>query len=194
MITRAYGILNQLKMSLDSVEFDHTVSIAVGLVASCKGKVIVSGMGKAGIIGKKIAATLSSTGTPSLFLHPGEAQHGDLGVIGSGDLLICLSNSGKTREIIEMVKLSKEIGDHKIITITSDKDSPLAKISDVIFLTGGIPEACQFGLVPTSSTIAMMAIGDVLSILTMEQKLFSIEDYGKIHHGGYIGKKARGIL
>ena len=141
---------------------------------------------------KKISATFSSTGTPSIFLHPGEAQHGDLGVIGDGDVIVALSNSGKTREVIETMLLAKNIGNNIIISITSDIESRLANVSDLPISIGKTEEAGPFGLAPTSSTIAMMAVGDVLCVLTMESKNFTKEEYSKRHHGGYIGVKARG--
>lgn len=188
---RAQEIIDREVEAVRSVHLSSSLFHAVSLIKECKGKVVVCGMGKAGIIGKKISATFSSTGTPSIFLHPGEAQHGDLGVLSKDDLLLCLSNSGKTREIIETVELSSSICDIDVITITSDPESKLGKLSDLVLFIGNIPEACKFGLVPTSSTIAMLAMGDVLCLLTMELKGFTKEEYAKRHHGGYIGKKAR---
>lgn len=166
---------------------------AVNCILNCKGKVIFTGMGKAGLIARKIAATMSSTGTPALFMHPSEAQHGDLGILGEGDMIIALSNSGKTREVIETVSLAKVlIPSIKLVTITSSKYTELALLAEFTLETGGYPEICPFGMAPTSSTTAMLVIGDILSIMVMESKEFSIEEYSRRHHGGYLGKKSRG--
>jgi arabinose-5-phosphate isomerase len=161
------------------------------MIVQCKGKVVTSGMGKAGIIARKVSSTFSSTGTPSIFLHPGEAQHGDLGMLGKDDILLVFSNSGKTREVLEMVSLSNRLfeGKMRVICVTSDKHSELAKISDAVLHIGHITEACPLGMAPTSSTTAMLAIGDVLCLLVMEEINFSKEEFLKRHHGGYLGSK-----
>lgn len=167
----------------------------LNIIINCQGKVVFTGMGKAGLIARKVAATFSSTGTPAFFMHPSEAQHGDLGMISEGDLIVSFSNSGKTREVIETVSLAKKlIPEIKLITITSNKMTELAIISDVVIETGGYPEICPFGMAPTSSTTAMLVIGDILSIMAMEAKDFSKEEYSKRHHGGYLGKKSRGEI
>lgn len=158
-----------------------------------KGKVIISGMGKAGHIGYNIAMTMSSTGTPAVFLHPSEAQHGDLGILQKNDILIVLSNSGKTREIIELLDLAKGLNPEiKSIAITGDKESEVARKSDTIISTGHQREICPLELTPTASTTAMTVIGDILVILLMEEIKFSKGDYALRHHSGYLGKKARG--
>jgi arabinose-5-phosphate isomerase len=146
-------------------------------------------MGKAGIVGKKIAATLASTGTPSMFLHPGEAQHGDLGALREGDVLFVLSNSGKTREAIELVALSRQLiaQDLFIIVMTSNTESDLAQLADLTLSIGNAPEACSIGMAPTTSTTCMMALGDVVGMLVMEERHFTKEDFAKRHHGGYLG-------
>jgi len=192
MIERAREIINREIEALGNIPIDGSMKIAVDILSSCRGKVVFCGMGKAGLVAKKISATFSSTGTPSIFLHPGEAQHGDLGVIGDGDVIVALSNSGKTREVIETMLLARNMGNNPIISITSNPESRLANVSDLSISIGSTEEAGPFGLVPTSSTIAMMAVGDVLCILTMESKGFTMEEYSKRHHGGYIGVKARG--
>ena len=156
------------------------------------GKVIASGMGKAGQIAANIATTLSSTGTPAIFLHPSEAQHGDLGVIRANDVLVVLSNSGKTREIIELVELTHNLYEKvPLIVITGNPDSELPKIAEVSIFTGNPKEVCALGLTPTTSTTMMTVIGDILVVLEMKKIGFTNADYAKRHHGGYLGQKSR---
>jgi len=156
------------------------------------GKLVASGMGKAGQIAGNIATTFSSTGTPAVFLHPSDAQHGDLGVISKEDVLLLISNSGKTREILELLDLSKNLHNHlPIILITGNPDSPLVKLSDVAINTGNPDEICPLGLTPTTSTTTMTVIGDILVVLLMEKIGFNSEDYARRHHGGYLGERAR---
>lgn len=156
-----------------------------------RGKVIVSGMGKAGHIAYNIAMTLSSTGTPAVFLHPSEAQHGDLGVIQERDVLIVISNSGKTREIIELIDLTKKLHSNILtISITGDKNSIVGDKSDIAISIGKQEEICPLGLTPTASTTAMTVIGDILVVLLMERIKFTKEQYALRHHGGYLGKIA----
>lgn len=165
---------------------------AVENILSCQGKLVFTGMGKAGLISRKVAATMASTGTPAFFMHPSEAQHGDLGMIGKGDMIIAFSNSGRTREVVETVSLAKIlIPGLKLITVTSNREAELALISDIVIETGGYPEVCPLGMAPTSSTTAMLVIGDIISMMVMEAKEFSIEQYSKRHHGGYLGVKSR---
>lgn len=152
------------------------------------GKLITSGMGKAGQIAMNIATTFSSTGTPSVFLHPSEAQHGDLGIMQPDDLMLLLSNSGKTREIVELVDLARNLNPEvKIIVITGNGESPLAASADVALLTGGAPEVCPLGLTPTTSTTIMTVMGDLLVVSVMEAINFTVGQYAKRHHGGYLG-------
>lgn len=156
------------------------------------GKVVISGMGKAGQIGLNIATTLSSTGTPAFFLHPAEAQHGDLGIIGPKDVLLLVSNSGKTREVVELEILAKRLAPElKIVALTGNSESELAKNADQALLTGHPDEICPLGLTPTTSTTVMTVIGDLLVVMLMERINFTKEDYAKRHHGGYLGDKAR---
>jgi arabinose-5-phosphate isomerase len=156
------------------------------------GKVIASGMGKAGQIAENIATTLSSTGTTAVFLHPSEAQHGDLGVIRENDILIVLSNSGKTREILELVQLTHNLyAKVPLIVITGNPDGELPKIAEVSIFTGNPKEVCALGLTPTTSTTTMTVIGDILVVLEMKKIGFSHADYAKRHHGGYLGQKSR---
>lgn len=173
--------------------YEKAVSLIVEHVNRRGGKLITSGMGKAGQIAMNIATTFCSTGTPSIFLHPSEAQHGDLGVIQPDDLLLLLSNSGKTREIVELVHLSRALNPEiPIIVITGDPDSLLAQGGDVTLPTGGSAEVCPLGLTPTTSTTMMTVIGDVLVVSVMKEIEFTREQYAKRHHGGYLGQKSRG--
>ena len=159
------------------------------------GKIIVSGMGKAGQVANNLATTFSSTGSPSVFLHPSEAQHGDLGVIRENDVLIVLSNSGKTREILELVHLAHQL--HKgipVVVITGNPDGELPQLADYTLYTGRPGEVCPLGLTPTTSTTVMTVIGDALTVLLMKLIDFKAEDYAKRHHGGYLGEKSRNRL
>jgi arabinose-5-phosphate isomerase len=156
------------------------------------GKLIISGMGKAGQIGMNIATTLSSTGTPSVFIHPSEAQHGDLGVVQKNDVLLLISNSGKTREILEFNYLVKRLHNNiPVISLSGNETSPLTDISDISLYTGNPKEICPLGLTPTTSTTVMTVVGDVLVVSMMEKINFSKEDYAKRHHSGYLGQKAK---
>lgn len=156
------------------------------------GKLIASGMGKAGQIAVNIATTFSSTGTPAVFLHPADAQHGDLGVMQKNDVLLLISNSGKTREIMEIIELTDRLFEKiPIIAITGNPDSDLGKIADVTIGTGGPSEVCPLGLSPTTSTTVMTVIGDILVVGMMKRINFTTEEYAKRHHGGYLGEKSR---
>jgi arabinose-5-phosphate isomerase len=158
------------------------------------GKVIASGMGKAGQIAENIATTFCSTGTPAVYLHPSEAQHGDLGIIRSNDVLLVLSNSGKTREILELVDLTHNLYEQvPLIVITGNPDGELPKFAEVSLFTGNPKEVCPLGLSPTTSTTAMTVIGDILVVLEMKKIGFTHADYAKRHHGGYLGQKSRSI-
>lgn len=161
---------------------------AVNLLYSCKGRVIVTGMGKSGLVGRKIASTLASTGTPAFFLHPAEGRHGDIGMVVKEDCLILISNSGETEELIRILPIMKRIG-AKLITMTGDLNSSLAKNSDVIINISIKEEACPFGLAPTASTTATLAIGDALAIALLKKRNFKEEDYALFHPGGSIGRK-----
>jgi arabinose-5-phosphate isomerase len=157
-----------------------------------KGKLICSGMGKAGQIAQNMATTFSSTGTPAVFLHPSDAQHGDLGIIRENDLLLLISNSGKTREIIELVILAENLnGILPLIVISGDPSSELAGKADVLLHTGSPEEICPLKLTPTTSTTTMTVIGDILVVLQMEKIGFTVKDYARRHHGGYLGHKSR---
>lgn len=173
-------------------EYEKAVGLIVEQVHNKKGKLVTSGMGKAGQIALNIATTFSSTGTPSVFLHPSEAQHGDLGLLQPNDILLLISNSGKTREIIELIGLARGLySDIKIIVITGNAESVLAKEADALLYTGNPSEVCALGLTPTTSTTIMTVIGDVLVVGTMRRIKFTNEEYAKRHHGGYLGEKSR---
>lgn len=161
---------------------------AIELLYQCKGRVIIIGMGKPGIIAKKISATLASTGTPSFFLHPAEAAHGDLGMVTERDIVVILSNSGETEEIIKILPSIKRIGS-KIVALTGKVNSTLARNSDVVLDTSVEKEACKLGLAPTSSTTAMLAMGDALAVVLFQKKGFRKEDYAFFHPGGILGKR-----
>jgi len=178
-------------ISLDN-QYEKAVNIIRNKVNGSGGKVVISGMGKAGQIGLNISTTFSSTGTPSVYLHPSEAQHGDLGILQSNDVLILLSNSGKTREILELIQLSRNLYKNiPIISITGKKDSELAKESNVCLHIGDAEEICPLGLTPTISTTLMTVMGDILVVETMKKIKFTKKEYSKRHHSGYLGKKSK---
>ncbi|MCM8824566.1 MAG: KpsF/GutQ family sugar-phosphate isomerase [Candidatus Omnitrophica bacterium] len=161
---------------------------AVRIINSCKGKVIVTGIGKSGIIGRKISATFASTGTPSTFLHPGDAIHGDLGMVSSDDVVVAISNSGETNEILRIIPALKKMG-VPIISITSDTGSSLGMQSNVVLSTGPIREADPFSLIPSSSTTTALVLGDALAIVLLTLKGFQRQDYAFYHPGGNLGRR-----
>lgn len=172
--------------------FEKAINIIEERVHQMKGKLVASGMGKAGQIALNIATTFSSTGTPAVFLHPSDAQHGDLGVVQPNDVLLLISNSGKTREILELVALADNLYKNlPLIVITSNKDSQLAQMSHVCIETGNPKEVCILGLTPSTSTTVMTVIGDVLVVMMMKRIGFNNAEYAKRHHGGYLGDKSR---
>lgn len=193
ILARAQQVLDIEAQAVRNIPLDAGLVKAVQLILNCKGKVVTSGMGKAGLIAQKIASTMSSTGTSAVFLHPGEAQHGDLGMLGKDDVLIVLTNSGRTREIVELVDLAEHMLGHKlpIIAITSHPESELKQTVDVLLYMGQFEEACPLHMAPTTSTTVMLALGDVLSVLVMEAKGFTKADFAKRHHGGYLGQRTR---
>lgn len=161
---------------------------SVETILNCRGRVVVTGMGKAGLIGQKISATLSSTGTPSLWLHSAEAIHGDLGRVTKDDAVIILSNSGETEEIRQLLPLLKKIG-AKVIAFSGNPKSTLARFSDILLDVSVKKEACPLGLAPTASTAAMLAMGDALAVCLLEKKGFSEKDFAFYHPGGTLGKR-----
>jgi arabinose-5-phosphate isomerase len=173
-------------------EYAKAVDIIYSRVHRKRGKIVASGMGKAGQIALNIATTFSSTGTPAVFLHPSDSQHGDLGVIQENDVLLLISNSGKTREILELVDLADNLyKDLPLIVISGNPDGELAKLADVFLYTGNPEEVCPLGLTPSTSTTTMTVIGDALVVAMMTRIGFTSEDYAKRHHGGYLGDKSR---
>jgi arabinose-5-phosphate isomerase len=195
LITIRQLILNEAKaiLSIPVTEtYVQAVELIVEQVHRRHGKLVTSGMGKAGQIAMNIATTFCSTGIPAVFLHPSEAQHGDLGVLQQNDLLLLISNSGKTREILELTELARTLNPElKKIVITGNPDSPLAKSADIMLATGHPDEVCLLGMTPTTSTTAMTVIGDILVVETERRTGFTIEEYSKRHHGGYLGEKSR---
>ena len=196
MIERLKKIINIESAAIQNIPVDLNMVDAITLILrqchALKGKLVCSGMGKAGQIALNMSTTFSSTGTPSVYLHPSEAQHGDLGILQKNDVLLLISNSGKTREIEELMHLAKNLDpDIKIIGITRSEDSPLAKKADVTILTGETEEICPLGMTPTTSTTVMTVIGDCLVYGVMEQIGFTKEEYSKRHHGGYLGKESK---
>lgn len=190
-LARARAVLEAEAEAIRAIKLDDDFLHAVRMLKNCKGKVITTGMGKVGLIAKKLATTLSSTGTPACFLHPGEAAHGDLGLVSKHDVMITFSNSGKTREVLETIARAKKLNGMHLIAITSHRDSPIARQSDAVLCIGKIKEPCPLGLTPSASTTAMIALGDAVALVLMEKKKFTKADYAKFHHGGYLGKKAR---
>jgi arabinose-5-phosphate isomerase len=167
---------------------DESFVRAVDLLYHCKGKVVVTGLGKSGLICRKIAATLSSTGTPSLFLHAGDANHGDMGMINKGDVVVAISNSGETEEMLKFVPIIKRLG-VKLIVMTGNPGSNLSRTADVVLNASVKEEACPLGLSPTASTTAALALGDALAVVLLEKKGFKEEDFALRHPGGTLGRK-----
>jgi arabinose-5-phosphate isomerase len=196
MEERISKLLEQEAEAIKKIPVSDVYVRATSVIYDCvhggNGKLIASGMGKAGQIAQNIATTFSSTGTPAVFLHPSDAQHGDLGVIQKNDVIFLVSNSGKTREILELFKLSKNLfPELSVIVLTGNTDSPLGELADIVLHTGNPAEVCPLGLTPTTSTTTMTVIGDILVVLMMEKIGFSHQDYAKRHHGGYLGHKSR---
>lgn len=180
------------KIPVQEASYAKALDFIYERVALKGGKLVTSGMGKAGQIAHNIATTFSSTGTPSVFLHPSEAQHGDLGLLQANDVMLLISNSGKTREIVELVALVKNLyPEIPFIVITSNADSALGQSADTCLLTGNPSEVCALGLSPTTSTTVMTVIGDVLVVQMMKRIGFTNQAYSKLHHGGYLGDKSR---
>ncbi|MFQ3250994.1 MAG: arabinose-5-phosphate isomerase [Glaciecola sp.] len=167
---------------------DDSFNRACELMMNCTGKVVVCGMGKSGHIGNKIAATLASTGTPAFFMHPGEANHGDLGMLTKGDVLIGISNSGETHELTGLLPVVKRLG-VPVISISNNAQSTLAKFSDVALNISVEKEACSLGLAPTTSTTATLVLGDALAVALLEAKGFTADDFALSHPGGSLGRK-----
>jgi arabinose-5-phosphate isomerase len=198
MIEKVKAILISEASAINNIPVDDNYEKAIEIiyeqVHKRGGKLVTSGMGKAGQIAHNIATTFSSTGTPSIFLHPSEAQHGDLGILQENDVILAISNSGKTREIIELISLKNNLYPGiPVIVITGNRESPLAERANCSISTGAPAEVCPLGLTPTTSTTVMTVIGDALVVLMMGKIEFSAADYAHRHHGGYLGMKSREI-
>lgn len=173
-------------------DYDKAVNLIVERVHRTGGKLVTSGMGKAGQIALNIATTFSSTGIPAVNLHPSEAQHGDLGVLQPNDVMLLVSNSGRTREIIDLIALARNLYNNiPIIVICGNADSELARMADAALITAPAPEVCPLGLTPTTSTTMMTVIGDILVVNVMRMTGFTRAQYALRHHGGYLGTKSR---
>ena len=155
-------------------------------------KVLTTGMGKAGHVARKFAATLCSTGTPATYVHPGEAAHGDAGIVGPGDCIVAFSTSGKTREVLDFLRSGRDLGTRHIVGITSHPETEFGTLCSLVLDMGVIEEPCPLGLTPSASTAVMLAIGDALALALMEIRHFTREDFGRRHHGGYLGQVANG--
>jgi arabinose-5-phosphate isomerase len=190
ILKRAHDVLEiEARGILSLVDrLDESFVRAVNMLFHCKGKVVVTGLGKSGLVCRKIAATLSSTGTPSLFLHAGDANHGDMGMINKGDVVLAVSNSGETEEILKFVPIIKRLG-VKLIAMTGNSGSNLSTAADVVLNAGVKEEACPMGLSPTASTTAALALGDALAVVLLEKKGFKEEDFALRHPGGTLGRK-----
>ena len=189
-VERGRRVLRMEREALEDVErnLDASFSTAVDLLMACKGRVIVAGVGKSGLIGRKIAATLTSTGTPATFLHPVESVHGDLGLVGPSDVGILISKSGETEELFPLLEQLKRLG-VRIIAIAGARDSTLARHADVVLDTRVREEACPHDLAPTTSTTAALAMGDALAVTLLEHKGFRREDFARLHPGGSLGRR-----
>ncbi len=188
---RINDILAHEAASISAVTVDDSYEKAVQALHACNGKVLTTGIGKAGIVAQKMAATLCSTTTPASFLHPAEAAHGDLGLAATNDVMIAYSTSGKSQEVLETIELGRHLGIETVIGITSHPDSTLRDLSDIVLDMGPIQEPCPIGLTPTSSIVVMLAISDAIALALMETKGVTRHEYGLRHHGGYLGKQAR---
>jgi arabinose-5-phosphate isomerase len=190
VISDAKRVIQIERKALNSLEkkIDSSFSDAVDIIYKCKGRVIVTGLGKSGLIAQKIVATFNSTGTPSIFLHSADSVHGDLGIIQPGDVVICISKSGDTYELIRLLLAINQF-DVKVISIVGDVDSKLKELSDVIIDASIEQEACPYNLAPTTSTTAALVMGDALAIALLKMKDFSKEEFAMLHPGGVLGKK-----
>lgn len=189
-IEYAREVLNAEVAAIAAVRdrLDERFVRVVDMVATCQGRVCMCGMGKAGIVAQKIAATLSSTGTPAYYLHPADALHGDLGMVSSRDIALVLSNSGESEEVTKLLPYLRAVG-ARIAAVTASERSTLAAHADVVLAIGKLDEACPLGLAPTATTTAMLALGDAIALAVMRRKGFEAEDYAKLHPAGALGRR-----
>jgi arabinose-5-phosphate isomerase len=185
----AYGrmVLDTESRAIGSLLLDGRFATAVEWILSCKGQVVLTGIGKPGFVAQKISATLASTGTHSIYLHPAEAAHGDLGRVSRADVVVALSNSGESEEILRLLPALKRIGS-RIVAITRDAQNPLARAADLVVAIGDVEEACPMGLAPTTSTAALLAVGDALAMAVLENRPFGRDEYALYHPGGKLGR------
>ncbi len=188
---RMRAVLDAEAEAIRAININENFVRAVETMLACEGKIITTGIGKAGYIANKFAATLCSTATPAVFVHPAEAAHGDLGLVDTHDVLIAFSTSGKSREVLEILEFARHLGVATIIGVTSHPDSELRGLSDFVVDMGVIEEPCPLGLTPSASMAVMLAISHAIALALMEQKGVTREDYGLRHHGGYLGRAAR---
>ncbi|MEE4360402.1 MAG: SIS domain-containing protein [Pseudomonadales bacterium] len=188
---RMREIIDAEARAVAAIQVNDDFERAVLAMQACKGKILTTGIGKAGYMASKFAATLCSTASPAHFVHPAEAAHGDLGVVAPRDCIVAFSTSGKSREVLEMLELARHLGLETIIGVTSHPDSPLRELSDIVLDMGEIQEPCPVGLTPSASIAVMLAISDALALSLMEVKGITRHDYGLRHHGGYLGRAAR---
>jgi arabinose-5-phosphate isomerase len=184
----ARDVLRIEAAAIGSLRIDEHFGRAVEMILGCRGSVLVTGMGKAGFVAAKISATMASTGTPSHFLDPAEAYHGDLGRVRREDVVLALSNSGETAEVVRLVPSFREIG-ARVISLTARRDSPLGRASDIVLELGDVDEACPIGIAPSASTTAMLALGDALALTAMKERAFGKEQYARLHPGGELGRR-----
>jgi arabinose-5-phosphate isomerase len=178
--------------AIRSINVTDAFEEAVNILMSCPGRIVTTGIGKAGFIAHKFAATLSSTGTPAFYIHPAEAGHGDMGMLAEGDCIIAFSTSGKSVEVIEMLEIAHHLGIHSIIGVTSHTDSPLRDLSEIVLDMGSdIEEPCPLKITPSATIAVMLAISDAIALTLMKLKGFTKEDYGMRHHKGYLGTITR---
>lgn len=192
ILERIESVLESEAQAIKSIPRGDNLTSVVHLLAGCSGKLFTTGIGKAGYVARKAASTFSTTGTPSVFLHPADSAHGDVGVLSESDILLAFSNSGKTREVIETVHFARSLKIRSVITVSADPTSPLGALSDFTLPIGKIVEPCPLGMTPTASTTAMTALADALALATMQYRGFSREDFALRHHGGYLGQVSRG--
>ncbi len=188
---RMRAVIEAEAAAIRSIEVTDDFERAVLLLNECKGKVLTTGIGKAGHIARKFAATLCSTATPANFIHPAEAAHGDLGLVDQNDVMIAFSTSGKSVEVLEILELSRHLGVTHIVGVTSHPDSALRKHCEIVLDMGELVEACPLGLTPTTSMAVMLAITDAVAMALMEVKGITKTQWGARHHGGYLGGRAR---
>jgi len=185
----AFGrmVLDTEARAIGALRLDDRFATAVEWILACKGQVVLTGIGKPGFVAQKISATLASTGTHSIYLHPAEAAHGDLGRVSRSDVIIALSNSGESEEILRLLPAVKRIG-ARVVAVTRDEQNPLARAADLVVAIGDVEEACPMGLAPTTSTAALLAVGDALAMVVLENRPFGRDEYALYHPGGKLGR------